>query len=84
MAVRFTGQHIYVQFIDDRAGRTLAATSTRPKGAGAEGKLAAKRRARRWTKASRKWFLIAAGRFIMARSRLWRTRRARPVSNFNP
>ena len=31
MSVRFTGQHIYVQFIDDRAGRTLAAVSTRGK-----------------------------------------------------
>lgn len=41
MAVCFTGQHIYVQFIDDRAGQTLAATSTRAKGATAEGKLAA-------------------------------------------
>jgi large subunit ribosomal protein L18 len=28
MSVCFTGQHIYVQFIDDIAGRTLAATST--------------------------------------------------------
>lgn len=41
MAVCFTGQHIYVQFIDDRAGQTLAAASTRAKGAAAEGKLAA-------------------------------------------
>ena len=31
MAVTFTGQHIYVQFIDDAAGATLAATSTRGK-----------------------------------------------------
>lgn len=31
MAVCFTGQHIYVQFVDDAAGRTLAATSTRSK-----------------------------------------------------
>lgn len=33
MSVKFTGQHIYVQFIDDRAGRTLAAVSTRSKAA---------------------------------------------------
>lgn len=37
MSVKFTGQHIYVQFIDDDAGRTLAAVSTygkaRPEGA---------------------------------------------------
>ena len=33
MSVKFTGQHIYVQFIDDVAGRTLAAVSTRNKGA---------------------------------------------------
>lgn len=31
MSVKFTGQHIYVQFIDDDAGRTLAAASTRDK-----------------------------------------------------
>jgi large subunit ribosomal protein L18 len=29
MSVRFTNQHIYVQFIDDEAGRTLASASTR-------------------------------------------------------
>ncbi len=29
MSVRFTGQHIYVQFIDDSIGSTLAAASTR-------------------------------------------------------
>ena len=28
MAVKFTGEHIYVQFIDDGAGKTLASTST--------------------------------------------------------
>jgi large subunit ribosomal protein L18 len=31
MSVRFSGQHIYVQFIDDHRGVTLAATSTRSK-----------------------------------------------------
>ena len=41
MAVCFTGQHIYVQFIDDGAGQTLAAASTRAKGVATEGKLAA-------------------------------------------
>ncbi len=28
MAVSFTGKHIYVQFIDDVAGKTIAAAST--------------------------------------------------------
>jgi large subunit ribosomal protein L18 len=41
MSVCFTNQHIYVQFIDDEAGRTLAAVSTRSKAATAHGKLAA-------------------------------------------
>ena len=31
MSVRFTGQHIYVQFIDDTKGVTVAQTSTRSK-----------------------------------------------------
>lgn len=31
MSVKFSGQHIYVQFVDDAAGVTLAATSTRAK-----------------------------------------------------
>jgi large subunit ribosomal protein L18 len=29
MSVCFTGKHIYVQFVDDQAGKTLAAASTR-------------------------------------------------------
>ena len=41
MAVCFTGKHIYVQFIDDLAGKTLAAASTRSKGATANGVLKA-------------------------------------------
>jgi large subunit ribosomal protein L18 len=28
MSVRFTGRNIHVQFVDDQAGRTLAAAST--------------------------------------------------------
>ena len=32
MAVRFTGKNIYVQFIDDLAGKTLASASTMQKG----------------------------------------------------
>jgi large subunit ribosomal protein L18 len=32
MAVCFTGKNIYVQFIDDQAGKTLAAASTASKG----------------------------------------------------
>ena len=31
MSVKFSGQHIYVQFIDDGVGATLASTSTRAK-----------------------------------------------------
>ena len=31
MAVRFTNEHIYVQFIDDTIGKTLASASTRGK-----------------------------------------------------
>ena len=31
MSVRFTGQHIYVQFIDDDGRKTLASASTRDK-----------------------------------------------------
>jgi large subunit ribosomal protein L18 len=41
MSVRFTGQHIYVQFIDDGHGVTLAAASTRGKTAGDGGKAGA-------------------------------------------
>ena len=31
MSVKFTGQHIYVQFIDDVVGKTLVAVGTRDK-----------------------------------------------------
>jgi large subunit ribosomal protein L18 len=41
MAVCFTNAHIYVQFIDDVAGKTLASTSTRAKTAPGRDNLAA-------------------------------------------
>jgi large subunit ribosomal protein L18 len=41
MSVCFTNEHIYVQFIDDEAGRTLASASTRSKATPDRDKLAA-------------------------------------------
>ncbi len=41
MSVCFTGEHIYVQFIDDEAGKTLASASTRSKATPDREKLAA-------------------------------------------
>jgi len=41
MSVRFTSEHIYVQFIDDIARATVAATSTRSKAIADRDKLAA-------------------------------------------
>ena len=41
MSVRFTNEHIYVQFIDDAAGVTLASASTRSKATPEREKLAA-------------------------------------------
>ena len=41
MSVRFTNEHIYVQFIDDTAGATLASVSTRSKATPDREKLAA-------------------------------------------
>jgi large subunit ribosomal protein L18 len=41
MATKFTNQHIYVQFIDDERGVTLASASTRLKAAREKGKVAA-------------------------------------------
>lgn len=38
MSVRFTNENIYVQFIDDVAGKTVAATATTGKTIGAEKK----------------------------------------------
>jgi len=40
MSVKFSGQHIYVQFVDDSRGFTLASVSTRDKGAPAESRRA--------------------------------------------
>jgi ribosomal protein L18 len=36
MSVKFTGQHIYVQFVDDVVGKTLVAVGTRDKAAPTE------------------------------------------------
>jgi len=41
MSVRFTGRNVYVQFVDDEAGRTLAAASTLTKGLADRDKLSA-------------------------------------------
>lgn len=41
MSVRFTNQNIYIQFVDDMAGVTLASTSTIAKGLEDRDKLAA-------------------------------------------
>lgn len=41
MSVRFTNENIYIQFIDDGAGRTMASASTRAKTAPNREKLAA-------------------------------------------
>lgn len=41
MSVKFSGQHIYVQFIDDERGVTLASASTRHKTAATAGPLKA-------------------------------------------
>ena len=41
MSVCFTNEHIYVQFVDDHAGATLAAASTRSKATPERDQLAA-------------------------------------------
>lgn len=38
MSVKFTGSHIYVQFVDDSVGRTIASAGTRDKAAVGEHK----------------------------------------------
>ncbi len=43
MSVRFTGQHIYVQFVDDARRVTLAAVSTRTPGAALKANVAGAR-----------------------------------------
>ena len=71
MSVCFTNQNIHVQFIDDAAGVTLAAASTRSKSDARPRQAARQRdqrasrsarwpRKRRWPKASRRWFSTAA------------------------
>lgn len=47
MSVKFTGKHIYVQFVDDVRGHTLAAVSTRTEKS-AEGKAGANVAMARW------------------------------------
>jgi large subunit ribosomal protein L18 len=44
MSVRFTGQNIYIQFVDDIAKQTLVATSTRGKGVPDRDKLVANKK----------------------------------------
>ena len=82
-----------MQFIDDTAGVTLASASTaaqvgaRP--GQARGQRGEREEDRRMAaeaakgKGINRWFLIAAGRVIMARSRRWPTRRAKAGCNFN-
>jgi large subunit ribosomal protein L18 len=93
MAVKFSNENIYVQFIDDSAGVTLASASTlnknvpdrenvgaNVKGATVIGKFAAE--AAR-AKESSPSCLIAPGRVIMGSSRRWRTPRVQRVCSFN-
>ena len=87
MSVRFSNENIYVQFIDDAAGVTLASASTLGKTAPDRAKLAANaagakrsapwRRKRPRAKASPASCLIAAARVITAKSRRWRMPRAK-------
>ena len=84
MSVRFTHKNIYVQFIDDDAGNTLASVSTRAKsadglaanaaGAGEIGKLAGDGLRRL---ASKRSCSTAAAPGFMGKSRPWPTRPAR-------
>ena len=84
MSVRFTNKNIYVQFIDDDAGNTLASVSTRAKsvdglaantaGAGEIGKLAGEQPSRQVSKQS---CLTVAAPGFTGKSRPWPTRPAR-------
>ena len=93
MSVCFTNENIYVQFIDDAAGVTLAAASTTSKAtpgpgeAGRQREPARKpsarwRRRPRWTRASSRWCSTAAARVITARSKRWPMPRAKPGLQF--
>ena len=78
MSVRFSGQHVYVQFIDDENRVTLAATSTRAKGLPEGGPWKAN------VDSAKRLGAVAAGRATMARSRPWPTRRAKADCSSKP
>jgi large subunit ribosomal protein L18 len=93
MSVRFTNQHIYVQFIDDAKGVTLAAASTRSKALPDREKLAANAAsakrlgavAAEAAKAAgiRQVVFDRGGASITAKSKPWPTPRARRACSFN-
>ena len=61
MSVKFSGQHIYVQFIDDTVGATLASTSTRAKGVRGQGTLKANAESAKKIGATAAQALLAVG-----------------------
>ncbi len=78
MSVCFTNENIHVQFIDDVAGKTLAAVSTVSKGEakdfsanvnGAKNRRQARGGSSALPRASRRWCLTAAARGITVESK---------------